>query len=715
MAPNKRRSQKYHLAGTRGRATGIQIKDNIKVANGLQDVNDFFDSDPEEEPHVGDDDEEEEETFVEEGEEELEENPAVADDDRAEDTDPGQEPAQQQQQSSPLPETPAPRGNRPSRPSHRKGHAPETPPLTPVVPVTRSSRRMSLRTPRASLAPKGTSTPLLPAQPKGDKQTPPAKPTPRRAGDSPKRPATAASARADKGRRKSGRKDEATSAQRLADETALLDDSKPYETSVADESEQASRADSRDDSIDVVDVPFDDQAPSPGNVSQSDDEDAGDVGDAGVGAETPGEASPDTSDAVAVRRRRHSRLDDSDATADSSEERGGRSGKQKKRGRSAGAGAAATPVTAAASKSRRKSALKTPSRGLTASKRKQTPVRFADEVASAQRNESVDEDEDEDEEQQLEPDAGARRQSSHKRQQTAGKKRKSRASAATNDDEDDGDDGARASSEDEDNADQQDAAEGTGARRATSKRTRRILRGETDEEDYSPGVRRSRRHRVQPLKYWKNERIVYELPRGEDADGCFVVKAIELAEPTPAPSARHKKRRTSKASKATSSKRRAAKAQAAEASFDASAELEEAVELSDPLAVPVIDWTLDADDDDYGSTTELMCAKLARMRDYKSSANGLRVAKTFALTQQRWSSGFFEMEPYGLKPIQEVKRNFLVFYIIRGQVKVTVHEDSFTLNSGSNFFVPPENKYSIENLTEHPCEVYFVQVKVDQA
>merc|ERR1712087_809005 len=84
------------------------------------------------------------------------------------------------------------------------------------------------------------------------------------------------------------------------------------------------------------------------------------------------------------------------------------------------------------------------------------------------------------------------------------------------------------------------------------------------------------------------------------------------------------------------------------------------------------------------------------------------------LEQERFSVGKLEMPPDSDKPaeVSFFTESFFVHRCERKQLLFKLGEAEFRLSAGSMFFVPPENEYSLHNLSlTHPVTLVFTLIK----
>merc|ERR1712129_375884 len=91
-----------------------------------------------------------------------------------------------------------------------------------------------------------------------------------------------------------------------------------------------------------------------------------------------------------------------------------------------------------------------------------------------------------------------------------------------------------------------------------------------------------------------------------------------------------------------------------------------------------------------------------------------RVRGAKGLETARFSCGILEIPPDSLKPaeISFFTEQFFVHQCERKQLLFKLGEDEFLLSRGSMFYVPPENEYSLRNLSKtHPVKLIFTLIK----
>ena len=84
-----------------------------------------------------------------------------------------------------------------------------------------------------------------------------------------------------------------------------------------------------------------------------------------------------------------------------------------------------------------------------------------------------------------------------------------------------------------------------------------------------------------------------------------------------------------------------------------------------------------------------------------------------AFDHSRFSSGIVVLGPEGAKEAQFVNRADMVFYCLKGRVKIQLHETEFIAKKGDAFCAPSYNSYAMVNeSTTKTAELVFFQSKM---
>ncbi|KAJ1968369.1 mitotic fidelity of chromosome transmission- protein, partial [Dimargaris xerosporica] len=268
----------------------------------------------------------------------------------------------------------------------------------------------------------------------------------------------------------------------------------------------------------------------------------------------------------------------------------------------------------------------------------------------------------------------------------------------------------------------------------------------TEAQEGEHGIRRSRRMKLKPLAYWKNERVVYTL-KHEGQQAVPAVREVirdEMAESPvePAPS-RPKKSAASRrtASMASSSQAESSSAGAKRqgrkrkpsaqpeavmaevdlshldedqgdgASFTeepvASPDSDEADTLADSKTPePIVGEVLDYETEEPIHKVIGLSAKMVKLKPVLSA--GCYFQK--CLQEAEWfSSGVLVINPGREKLMRQTTDAAMIFYIVSGRCSVTVAGTTFTMSRGDQFLVPRGNEYRVVNTSRHDAKLFFTR------
>ncbi|GAA5885410.1 hypothetical protein JCM6882_009611 [Rhodosporidiobolus microsporus] len=206
------------------------------------------------------------------------------------------------------------------------------------------------------------------------------------------------------------------------------------------------------------------------------------------------------------------------------------------------------------------------------------------------------------------------------------------------------------------------------------------------------GVRRSTRQRVEPLEYWRNERVIYR--RRQSGIGMNAIVRVPKEEPLP----------LTKAGKKPGSKRgssaRPHSARAASVKQEVPEE-EGCDDMTDPDGL-VWSWE--------GNAEHMRrVAFTAKMMDPKPTFDGTFAFQKIYQELDYLAGGVMVIPPGKAKGLKPSKDNSYIFYCIQGSVSVTVHRAIFTVGPGGTFFVPRGNSYSIKATSDREVRLFFAQ------
>lgn len=208
---------------------------------------------------------------------------------------------------------------------------------------------------------------------------------------------------------------------------------------------------------------------------------------------------------------------------------------------------------------------------------------------------------------------------------------------------------------------------------------------EDDEDD--DGTRRSKRRRIKPLEWWRNEKQVYVRKAINAPTGKTFVTTVKEVVYAPPPSP------------PTTLGRR----QPHHPTLQSKLKKHNLSEKPNP-DVPVINYT---------DGTEKM-TRVTVTPDYLDpklvKGQGFYFQKLFS-EGEFLNSGVIELPKDGKKENRSSHDNAFIFTVVSGTIKATVHKTTFVVKTGSQFYVPRGNQYSIDNLGNSKARIYFVSAK----
>ncbi|KAG0037257.1 Centromere protein C [Podila clonocystis] len=232
-----------------------------------------------------------------------------------------------------------------------------------------------------------------------------------------------------------------------------------------------------------------------------------------------------------------------------------------------------------------------------------------------------------------------------------------------------------------------------------------------------PNVRRSRRTRLPPLDYWRNERAVYEQSK-TTPDAGRVIKGV--IRPSEEPSEEEempprKKLRTGKTRtdpQLRSDQSNIKETQDAIDSCDADDEhesisqsgFEEEPRIEGQVVDPV--------------TGSVIVRALAESKDTMSRFKAIPESgykHHMGLAFGELSSGVMKIEPDHEKPNRLAHAGTVIFYVTKGRVTATINNSTFVVTAGGQFMVPRGNQYSIKNVSREDSIIFYARVKAHDA
>ncbi|KAG0093135.1 Centromere protein C [Podila epicladia] len=229
-------------------------------------------------------------------------------------------------------------------------------------------------------------------------------------------------------------------------------------------------------------------------------------------------------------------------------------------------------------------------------------------------------------------------------------------------------------------------------------------------------VRRSRRTRLPPLDYWKNERALYELSKTTPDAGRVIKGVIRPSEESFEEVEMPPRKKQSTASTQTDSQSKSApsKIKDTEDSTDSCRTDDEQKSIAqsgfneEPRTEgQVVDPT----------TGTVIFRGLAENKDTMSRFKVMPKSgykHHMGLACGELSSGVMKIEPDREKP-KRLAHAGTIFYVTKGRVAVTVNNSTFSVTTGGQFMVTRGNQYSIKNFGREDSIIFYARVKAHDA
>lgn len=235
------------------------------------------------------------------------------------------------------------------------------------------------------------------------------------------------------------------------------------------------------------------------------------------------------------------------------------------------------------------------------------------------------------------------------------------------------------------------------------------------------GLRRSRRTKIAPLAYWRNERIVYtRADEFEDNDNKLVddihnIPLQEIKEVVHIPeragsntlSRRPLRSRNGRVNKPRTNRRRPARSAVSGSNSEGSEWLNDknlSLEVyespdSDARQVRRVAWAPQA---------ETYRDHLIESDDPEVAEN-FKVATLFDQDRDFIACAMLELPVDGFKLLRSSAGSVYIFHMVEGDVEVTLNELTFVVTRGCSFQVPRANVYGFRNVGSEVATLFFVQ------
>lgn len=255
-----------------------------------------------------------------------------------------------------------------------------------------------------------------------------------------------------------------------------------------------------------------------------------------------------------------------------------------------------------------------------------------------------------------------------------------------------------------------------GRRTSTRYRYKQAASAFPDTSRAGYGARRSRRIRMKPLAFWKNERMVMGRSDNRGVNACLPAEFLGVQRDGAKTPARRKRRRklTGAAAQAVARKKAREQREAALARRhireDTAPSSDEEDQLGAPVPIPqdLVEtdpsYTLEVDNGDeivvplFKSTQELQFEELPPAEGAEDQAGQARAAAAFV--EGNIKAGVVELDPGSHKDVEFTSGCSIVFHVHKctsRALQMTISGQSKLARSGDMFMIPPNSEYFIIN------------------
>lgn len=240
------------------------------------------------------------------------------------------------------------------------------------------------------------------------------------------------------------------------------------------------------------------------------------------------------------------------------------------------------------------------------------------------------------------------------------------------------------------------------------------------------GVRRSKRVKIPPLEYWRNEKIQYKRRPHEpvlDIDKVITYNhsASEEEEEDESESARVSKRqkrppviRTRPYNYVPNGKPRGRprKPRDQNPNFQIIKEIDEGERPEGEwLKHGMLEATIKDEFDMPQTELVAIAPNVSQQKQTRETEEeNFNLEVLFDNHKKYFASGMLKLPVHGLKKASEVNQAYVTFYVIQGVIEVSLGGKKFLTTEGSSFQVPAYNEYAFKNVGTNEAKLFFVQV-----
>ncbi|KAI5957002.1 MIF2 [Candida jiufengensis] len=247
------------------------------------------------------------------------------------------------------------------------------------------------------------------------------------------------------------------------------------------------------------------------------------------------------------------------------------------------------------------------------------------------------------------------------------------------------------------------------------------------------GLRRSKRTKIPPLAYWRNERVIYTKASQlssdlDDPDTTLArdihnipLRSIKEVVHVPEPQGyNYSNRRTTK--------RKQSQHKSIITPISPTSSDDQDEPIIEKPNVPGASWlknqVLQLNIPEHGKFVEKAIAYSSDYGTFRSPAiyneedgttsedPNLKIATLFNDIIGNCAVGMLELK--GLKPPVKITSSTYFLLVVKGTVEVLFNDESFIVTKGCNFCIPSGSEYGLKNIGQFPALLHFVQVRDEE-
>lgn len=226
------------------------------------------------------------------------------------------------------------------------------------------------------------------------------------------------------------------------------------------------------------------------------------------------------------------------------------------------------------------------------------------------------------------------------------------------------------------------------------------------------GLRRSRRTKIAPLAFWRNERIVYTRALEEnDADTTLAndIRKIPLQEIKEVVHIPEADRYVAPSTKKRKGKLIAPKAKKEVYDYESDPEINGSEWFNKKIL------SVEVSENNTKIKRQVAIApggvEFEELKDPNFPNDKLRIARLFTYNKDFTATAILELPFEGIKHVKSSEECVYTFHVVTGLIEVTLNKSKFVVTRGCSFEIPDHNTYGLKNLGQDVAKLFFVQCR----